>query len=183
MTDNIVQDIVVPVLGAGGGGSFIAEEASARSTVTQILSVDDVAEVILFAQDQVTSSGITILTNNQFQMASPGDYVARCNYHMTRQSGTGFIRHFVWYERDTGGGYAAVTNSTTLESMNSNDAPEIHPVTKALLFFTTTAINEKIRMKHQTDVAARNVGIEATASGGSVPNGVASIDITVIRLA
>jgi len=178
---SIKRSIKGSVTGGGGEGT-IAELAGAKSTVTQILGADDTPEVILFAQDQVTSTNITILTNNQFNFAAAGLYVIRCNLEVTRQLAAGFARWYAFWEIDTGGGFTTAPISTTMESMSSNDSAEIHPVTKAVLYLDVTVPNTKLRLSHQTDASIRDVGIEAAPSGVGVPGDVPSIIISVAKV-
>jgi len=177
--DNLIQEIIE---GSGCTDDLVSVAASAKNSTTQKLGADDVSALINFATDQVISSDVRINSNNEFEFLTIGDYQVRLQLNATMTVGGGFSRWFVFYELDTGGGFANIANMTSMKSFNTADAGESRPVTMQTLILNVTVANTKLRVRQQTDNASESVGIMAFTAGGIIPNNVPSAQIDIVKV-
>jgi len=139
--------------------------AYAQSNLDQFIQAADTAISVEFEQGQVTQGGIVF----EFTSGSPfgetrivfnetGTYLITADALISRLDATTDMNFFMWYEIDTGGGFAKVSNVTMHEILGSLDDDEVHPASLPALKLSVSSAGDKLRIRMQADLL-RNSGI------------------------
>jgi len=181
MTDNIIGNIADPII-CTAGAAFEPTIAKASSEVDQQLTTNNVSEIVEYEANKTTTADVIFNTDNEIDFLTTGKYQILFNCHVKMNLATAQVQWYLFYEIDTGGGYANIANFTSNRTFNSADFDETKPVTMQPLYLTVTAVNTTLRLRHQTTNVSRQVRLEHAAVSANTPVIVPSTNLLIIKL-
>ncbi|PHS02104.1 MAG: hypothetical protein COA78_21910 [Blastopirellula sp.] len=116
------------------------------------------------------------VNNDEFTFDNEGTYQATIEPQYTRTTGGGTDVLNIFMARDTGGGFANVTNSNVKLSVNAAGITTVSPLT------VTFAVNTGDKVRFMAQVESSNLILDAFATSGIAPNDIPATPSVIMNL-